>query len=90
MSKLEKLQEELFELRRVRAKITFEKGMAADDSKDLRENGVYIIMEEKEHYYTSKILAVTKEIETITRKPEKKKVKEKEEVKYEFKPHKWL
>ena len=90
-SKLEHLQEELKRLRKERAEIIFEKGMAAEDNKDLRENGAYIAMEEREQWYTAKIHKTMREIEEITKKP-KKEIKrvQKEEPKYEFKPHKWL
>jgi len=90
-TKLEQLQSELAKLRRERDVVIFEKGMAADDSKDLRENGVYIAMEERENYYTAKIYKTIRETENLTRKPKKevKKLNVKE-TKYEFKPHKWL
>lgn len=92
MSKLEELQQELFKLRRERLEITIEKGLIAEEEKDLRENGAYTIMEEKENLHTSKIMVVTKQIEDLTRKPgpKFKKDKKKEENLYEFKPHKWL
>ena len=92
MTRLEELQQELFKLRKERLEITIEKGLIAEEEKDLRENGAYTIMEEKEHMHTSRIMLVTKEIEELTRKPGPKfvKSKKKEEDLYEFKPHKWF
>jgi len=92
MTKLEQLQKELADLRKTRQKVILEKGEAAEDNKDLRENGAYIALEEREHYYTSKIHKVIRDLDNLTRKPAKeiRKNVEKKEKKYEFKPHKWL
>jgi len=91
MTKLEALQKELFALRKKRTEITFEKGMIAEDSKDLRENGAYAIMEEQENMITGKIRAVTLEIHALTKKPIDKKTIKKDTKKVEpLKPHKWL
>jgi transcription elongation GreA/GreB family factor len=90
-TKLEQLQAELSKFRKERDVIIFEKGLLAEDNKDLRENGAYIAMEEREHYYTAKIHKTIRDIEELTKKPYKEvKKKVKEELKYEFKPHKWL
>lgn len=90
MTKLEQLQEELFSLRKKRKEVTFEKGLIAEEEKDLRENGAYMIMEEKEHLLTSKIMQITKEIETITRiKKPHKSIKNKNTKVESLKPQKW-
>lgn len=91
MTKLEQLQNELFALRRLRKEVTLEKGIIAEDEKDLRENGAYMIMEEKEHLLTSKIMAITKEIDKLTMKPVKKPIRKnrKEEKVEPIKPQKW-
>jgi len=47
-TKIDKLRQELTELRKERDKIIFEKGMAANENKDLRENSAYDYWFEKE------------------------------------------
>ena len=90
MTKLEQHQKELFSLRKERTEITFEKGLIAEDSKDLRENGAYMIMEEKENRITGKIMNSTKEIEILTKKPKNKIIKKDNKKIEPLMPHRWL
>ena len=58
-TKIDKLREKLIDLRKEREKITFEKGMAANENKDLRENSAYDYWFEKEMLITARINNVT-------------------------------
>lgn len=90
MNKLEQLQKELKMLRKKKAEVLLEMGECAQDNQDLRENGAYIALEQKEHFYTSKIRRTMDEIKSLTFKPKKVVIK-REDTKLEgFKPHKWV
>ena len=65
-TKIDKLREKLIDLRKEREKITFEKGMAANENKDLRENSAYDYWFEKEMLITARINNVTLEIMKIS------------------------
>ena len=62
-TKIDKLRKELIELRKERDKIIFEKGMAANENKDLRENSAYDYWFEKEMQITSRINHIMSMIE---------------------------
>ncbi|MBW6441801.1 hypothetical protein K0B04_02730 [Patescibacteria group bacterium] len=62
-TKIDKLRKELIELRKERDKIIFEKGMAANENKDLRENSAYDYWFEKEMQITSRINHIISMIE---------------------------
>lgn len=74
-TKIDKLRKELIKLRRERDKIIFEKGMAAEENKDLRENSVYDYWFEKEMQINSRINHTILMIEDLS--PKKKKVSSK-------------
>ncbi len=65
---IKNLREELKILREERDKITLEKGLVAQDNKDLRENAAYSQLEQKEHALTSRIRGVIEEIYEYSRK----------------------
>jgi hypothetical protein len=65
---IETLRADLFRLRKEREGIAFEKGLTAQDNKDLRENSTFLYLEQQEHVLTSRILAISREIEKLTRK----------------------
>ncbi|KKS31462.1 hypothetical protein A2380_03695 [candidate division WWE3 bacterium RIFOXYB1_FULL_43_24] len=92
--KVERLRERLSEQRKKLEGATFEKGLAAEENKDLRENFAYDYWVSQEQLITARIFATLKEIEHLTKKPEKKiikKIKSKpvEKVK-DFPKKKWL
>jgi len=90
MSKLEQLQEELKKYQNKRDEVILEMGECAQENQDLRENGAYIALEQRAHYFTAKIYSTMKEIHDLTFKP-KKLTKKKDDIKLEgFKPHKWF
>ena len=62
-TKMNLLRKELVELRKEREKITIEKGLIAQDNKDLRENAAYDHWEQKERNVTSRIYKIIQEIE---------------------------
>ncbi len=69
-TKIDKLRQELTELRKERDKIIFEKGMAANENKDLRENSAYDYWFEKEMHINARIHHTILMIEDIS--PKKK------------------
>ena len=75
-TKIDQLRAKLISRRKERDKITFEKGMAARDNNDLRENFAYDYWLEKEFVITARILNITKEIED-TAKEQTKTLKQK-------------
>lgn len=92
--KVERLRERLSEQRKKLEEASFEKGLAAEENKDLRENFAYDYWVSQEQLITARILATLKEIEHLTKKPGKKiikKIKSKpvEKVK-DFPKKKWL
>ena len=92
-TKIDKLRNELIKLREERSKVIFEKGLAAEENKDLRENFAYDYWFEKECQMEARIAQVKDMIEEITNKSKPKKVieqKKLEKVKGTYEPHKWL
>ncbi|MFZ2664251.1 MAG: hypothetical protein WAX66_02725 [Patescibacteria group bacterium] len=93
-TKIDKLRNEIIKLRKEREEVIFEKGLAAEDNKDLRENSAYDYWFEKEIVANSRIAHLIKMIEDLSEKdkPKKKiiKVKRVEKMKEKFEPHKWL
>jgi hypothetical protein len=65
---IEILRKKLTELRKERDAIMFEKGLSAEENKDLRENATFDFWARKEHNVTSQILQITKEITELTHK----------------------
>jgi transcription elongation GreA/GreB family factor len=62
-TKIDQLRAELVTLRKEREKVTIEKGLIAQDNKDLRENAAYDYWEQKERNITSRIHKIIQEIE---------------------------
>lgn len=92
-TKIDKLRNELIHLREERAKIIFEKGLAAEENKDLRENSSYDFWFNKECLMNSRIARIINMIQEIADKANPKKVikrKKLEKVKGNYEPHKWL
>ncbi|KKS07049.1 hypothetical protein A3K01_02950 [candidate division WWE3 bacterium RIFOXYD1_FULL_43_17] len=92
--KVERLRERLSEQRKKLEEASFEKGLAAEENKDLRENFAYDYWVSQEQLVTARIFATLKEIEHLTKKPEKKIIKKSkavpvERVKY-LPKKKWL
>jgi transcription elongation GreA/GreB family factor len=69
---IELLRKRLSDLRKQRDEIMFEKGLSAEENKDLRENATYDYWSRKEHNVTSQILQITREISELTHKNTKK------------------
>ena len=93
-TKIDKLRTELINLREERKTVILEKGLAAEENKDLRENSAYDYWFEQEAQVTARILRLTKMIEelAIKDKPKKRIIDERrvEKTKETFEPHKWL
>lgn len=89
-TKIDELREKLGSLQKEREKVILEKGFAAEDNKDLRENAQYDFLLQKEHLITTRIHNILKEIDSLIKKDKPKIRKDKKETKVEFKPHKWL
>ena len=64
-TQIELLREKLTALNKEREEIILEKGLAARDNNDLRENFAYDYWSEKERVATARIHALSKEIEEI-------------------------
>ncbi|KKS29478.1 MAG: hypothetical protein UV83_C0003G0086 [candidate division WWE3 bacterium GW2011_GWE2_43_18] len=73
--KVDRLRERLTEQRKKLEEASFEKGMAAEENKDLRENFAYDYWVSQEQLITARIFATLKEIEHLTKKPGTKIVK---------------
>jgi len=92
--KTEKLRNKISELKKQLEVATLEKGLAADENKDLRENSVYDYWDQKESILIIRIHRIMKEIRDLSpkkkplNKPKHKKSAVRERV--EYKPHKWL
>ncbi|MFA6981602.1 MAG: hypothetical protein WC243_01075 [Patescibacteria group bacterium] len=65
--KLKTLRDGLVKLREERTRVTMEKGLAAEDNKDLRENASYDYWEQKEFNLTARIIALMKEIDKLAK-----------------------
>jgi len=93
-TKIDKLRNEIIKLRKEREEIIFEKGLAAEDNKDLRENFAYDYWFEKEMLVSSRIKYLIGMIEELSKKDKLKKniikAKRVEKTKEKFEPHKWL
>ena len=93
--KAETLRQKLKFLREEREKAMLEKGLAAEDNKDLRENFAYDYWEQQETNISAQIFQITKEIEELTGIKKHKRVPSKkinrEELAQELKKSKkWL
>ncbi|HLB51991.1 hypothetical protein A3F07_03405 [candidate division WWE3 bacterium RIFCSPHIGHO2_12_FULL_38_15] len=76
MSVIDLLRNKLIKLQKEREKVTLEKGLAARDNTDLRENFAYDYWVEREFVVTAKIYNILKEIEELGPKiPRSKKKK---------------
>jgi len=93
-TKIDKLRNELINLREERKTIIFEKGLAAEDNKDLRENSTYDYWFEKEIVANARIAHLIEMIEELSTKDKPKKriinTRRVEKTKETFEPHKWL
>lgn len=92
-TKIDKLRNELGKLREERMKVIFEKGLAAEENKDLRENFAYDYWFEKECQTNARIMQVVDMIEEISNKSKPKKIvkqKKLEKVRGSYEPHEWL
>lgn len=92
-TKIDKLRAELIKLREERSKVIFEKGLAAEENKDLRENFAYDYWFEKECQMEARIAQVVEMIKEIANESKPKKVikqKKLEKVRGSYGPHKWL
>ena len=103
-TKIDNLREELIKLRKERSQIILEKGFAAEENKDLRENSAYDYWFEKEMQITSRIYHITNMIQELSKKSKENKKSKKETQKKPkteerkktktsrevFKPHNWL
>ena len=65
-TKINELRNELTHLRKEREKVILEKGLIAQDNKDLRENAAYAWYEQREHSLTSRIHGIIEEIYALT------------------------
>jgi transcription elongation GreA/GreB family factor len=94
-SSTENLREKIKELKKELEKVTFEKGLIAEENKDLRENSAYDYWDQKETNLIIRIHRIMKEIserlkkEISTVRPKKAK-KNTEKKQFDVKPHKWL
>lgn len=92
-TKIDKLRKELIKLREERIQVILEKGLAAEENKDLRENFAYDYWFEKECGMNARIMCVTQMIDEISEKAKPKKIvkqKKLEKVRGEWEPRKWL
>jgi transcription elongation GreA/GreB family factor len=92
-TKIDKLRTELIKLRKEREKIIFEKGMAANENKDLRENSAYDYWFEKEMQISSRINHIISMIEKSSPKKKVEKARShkiKREENIELDRPKWL
>jgi transcription elongation GreA/GreB family factor len=92
-TKIDKLRNELIRLRKEREEVIFEKGLAAEENKDLRENFAYDYWFEKECQMNARIMQVVNIIEETSNKSKPKKIiKQRKLVKIKgtYEPHKWL
>ncbi len=97
---IENLRQKITELKQELADATFEKGLAADENKDLRENFAYDYWDQKERVLLNRIHGLIREIADRTPKPPKptpkkkilkqKPVDETEIVEPKFPINKWL
>jgi hypothetical protein len=93
---IEKLRDLLLKLKKDLETATMEKGLAADENKDLRENSTYDYWEQKESMFIIRIHRTMKEIRDLS-KPKTPKLKKKPSkskaqpvIKGDFQKHKWL
>lgn len=91
-TKIDELRAFLKVLQKERAHIIMEKGLSAEDNKDLRENSEYIYLEQQEDLYNAKIKNLIKEMESHKKKDLKVKRPKKplEKVQPNFEKKKWL
>jgi hypothetical protein len=95
-STIEKLREKIKELKQELETVTFEKGLAAEDNKDLRENSAYDYWDQKESILIIRIHKIMKEIrDTSKNDSHERKIGKKSsdpitKKPYNIKPHKWL
>jgi len=68
---IELLRAKLRKLREKKDAIILEKGMAAEDNNDLRENSLYDYLVQQEDMYSSMIVGVLKEIKRLSEKGKK-------------------
>ena len=76
MSVIDLLRNKLIKLQKEREEITLEKGLAARDNNDLRQNFGYDYWVEREFVVTAKIYDILKEIEKLSPKEPRSRSKE--------------
>jgi hypothetical protein len=67
VQKIKELRSKLFSLRKERDALIFEKGLIAQDNKDLRENAAFQFLEMKEHALTQRIYRLMAEINDLVK-----------------------
>lgn len=95
MSKIEELRQKISDLKKELENATLEKGLAAEDNKDLRENFAYDYWEQKERLCVSRIHSIMQELRELigsnTNNVKKKVKKSTQNAKDPlFQKHKWL
>lgn len=90
-SKVDRLRDDLAELRKKRIKITMEKGFAAEENKDLRENFAYDYWVQQEEVINARIGTVIELIGELTKKNTKPKWEKPKPIQRTgIEKHKWL
>lgn len=96
MDKVEVLRAKLGELRKELERVTMEKGLAAEDNKDLRENFAFDYWYQQEELMLGRIRSLMHEIKSLAKVKDKPQVKKKKQVEKpvtrisELSPKKWL
>jgi hypothetical protein len=93
--KIEELRTKIKELKIALDNATMEKGLNAEENKDLRENSAYDYWDQKERDLLFKIRRIMKEITDFSNKNKSStkthKAKPKPDKKpFDIKPHKWI
>ena len=94
-STAENLRDKIKILKKELEEVTLEKGLAAEENKDIRENSAYDYWDQKESILIIRIHKIMKEItdQTTKEKPIVKTKKPKKKIEravFDIKPHKWL
>lgn len=89
---VDELRNKITELKKELTQTTLEKGLSAEDNKDLRENFAYDYWDQKERILLNRIHALMAEIKqrTQTKKPVKKTSRETQAEKNTLPKQKWL
>ena len=87
--KIKEVKQKIKDLQKEREQVILEKGLAAQENADLRENFAYDYWNHKEIDLTHKIQRLSGQLFIGTRKKKPVKKPSGKET-FEFKPHKWL